>query len=194
MRVLFINIVVGLFLSGFVLAQESDFLTNTVINSDELEMKSGDDISDFHFIGNVHVSGTNLNMVANELHVTSEKRGDADATMGRVGKISKIIAIGDVYLKQEGRTAEAQYAEFFPEEGKVVMTGNPKVSDAQGTVQGSKIEWYHGERKARVIGDGQQKVVVTLPSMRDMGYKTEEEEAATNSANTEEETSAESEE
>ena len=152
------------------LAQDfgSDELSNTVFTGDYLEMVSGDDTSEFHLLGNVTVTGTNLNLTGDELHITAVKKGDKDATVAEMGKIMKILVIGSVKLRQEGRTAQSGRAEFFPEDKKVLLTGNPVVTDAQGTVSGEEIEWFHGQRKALVRG-GQQRVVVKLAAMPDLG-------------------------
>lgn len=142
---------------------------NTVFTGDYLEMVSGDEISEFHLVGNVTVIGTNLNLTSDELHITAVKQGDKDATLTTMGKIMKIIAIGNVSIDQEGRIAESGRAEFFPEERKVLLTGNPVVTDAQGTVSGEEIEWFHGQRRALVRG-GKQKVKVTLSTLPNLGY------------------------
>ena len=153
------------------LAQDfgSDELSNTVFTGDFLEMVSGDEMSEFHLLGNVTVMGTNLNLTGDELHITAVKKGDKDATVTELRKIMKIIVVGNVKLKQAGRSAESGRAEFFPEDKKVLLTDNPVVTDAQGTVSGEEIEWFHGQRKAVVRG-GQQRVRVTLAPIPDLGY------------------------
>jgi lipopolysaccharide transport protein LptA len=129
-------------------------------------MVSGDTISEFHLLGNVTVTGTDLNLTSDELHITAVKKGDKDATVTAMGKIMNIIAIGSVKIIQEGRTAEAGRADIYPEEKKVVLTINPVVTDAQGTISGDEIEWFAGQRRAQVRGN----TVVTLSVLPDLGY------------------------
>lgn len=143
---------------------------DTVFTGDYLEMISGDAISEFHLTGNVTVVGTNLNLVSDDLLITAVKKGNKDATVGEMGKITKIIATGNVKIKQEGRIAESGRAEFFPEEKKVILTENPVVTDQQGTVSGERISWFHGQRMAQVEGGKEKQVIVTLPSMPNLGY------------------------
>ena len=152
--------------ASFAQEESGDVLPNTVFTGDYLEMVSGDTISEFHLLGNVTVTGTNLNMTSDELHITAVKKGDKDATVTAMGKIMNIIAIGSVKIIQEGRTAEAGRADFYPEEKKVLLTINPVVTDAQGTISGDEIEWFHGQRRAQVRGN----TVVTLSVMPDLGY------------------------
>lgn len=168
----FLSVAVFVALAHGAYSQDEDAdqmsLSDTVFTGDYLEMVSGDDISEFHMLGNVTVVGTNLHLTSNELHITAEKVGDKDATVTELGEITKILAIGAVKLKQQGRTAEAGRAEFYPKEKKVLLTENPVVTDEQGTVSGEEIEWFHGQRKAQVRG-GQQRVVVKLGAMPDLG-------------------------
>ncbi len=149
-------------------AQVASDSTDTVITGNDLEMLSGDEKSEFHIMGSVQVTGTNLRLTCDELHITSVKQGDPTDTIGKIGKVTEIIAIGNVSVEQEGRSASGGRAEFFPEEGKVLLTDNPVVTDAQGTVSGTEIEWFHGQRRALVRG-GQQRVMVTLPNLPDLG-------------------------
>lgn len=149
-------------------AQEDVVTTDTVITGDHLEMLSGDEKSEFHITGRVQVTGTNLRLTCDELHITSVKRGDPSDTIGKIGKVTEIIAIGNVRVEQKGRSASGGRAEFFPEEGKVLLTDRPMVTDAQGTVSGTEIEWFHGQRRALVRG-GEHRVKVTLPQLPDLG-------------------------
>ncbi|MCB1120728.1 MAG: hypothetical protein KJT03_04215 [Verrucomicrobiae bacterium] len=168
-RLFIFLILVSPLLGTFAQEDEEKKASDTVFTGDYLEMQSGDTLSEFHLLGNVAVVGTNLNLTGDELHITAEKTGDKDATVTTMGKVTKIIAIGNVKIHQEGRTAQAGRAEFYPEEKKVLLTENPVVTDAQGTVSGEEIEWFHGQRRAQVRG-GVQRVVVKLDAMPDLGY------------------------
>ncbi|MBC9867882.1 MAG: hypothetical protein F7B06_01535 [Opitutae bacterium] len=168
MRKLFIPLLALLGLLPLARAQENGLTTDTVITGDDLEMLSGDEKSEFHITGRVQVIGTNLRLTCDELHITSVKRGDPSDTIGKIGKVTEIIAIGNVRVAQKGRSASGGRAEFFPEEGKVLLTESPVVTDAQGTVSGTEIEWFHGQRRALVRG-GEHRVKVTLPHLPDLG-------------------------
>ncbi len=168
MRKWFIPLLALLGLLPLARAQENGETTDTVITGDNLEMLSGDEKSEFHITGRVQVIGTNLRLTCDELHITSVKRGDPSDTIGKIGKVTEIIAIGNVHVEQKGRSASGGRAAFFPEEGKVLLTERPVVTDAQGTVSGTEIEWFHGQRRALVRG-GEQRVKVTLPHLPDLG-------------------------
>ena len=164
------------------LAQDEEvpeLMTNTVFTCDYLEMESGDEISDFHLIGNVTVVGTNLKLTSDELHITAVKKGEKDATVGEMGNITKFIAIGDVKFQQLGRTAESGRAEFFPEEKKVLLTGNPIITEEDRTVSGDEIEWFAGQRRAQVRGSKDNRVTVTLGALPDTGFDQDEADEST---------------
>jgi lipopolysaccharide transport protein LptA len=155
-------------------AQEEDEetldLKNTILYGDYLEMKSGDEISEFNLTGNVNVIATNLELTSDELYIVALKKGDADATVTEMGKITKFTATGNVKIITEGRTAEAGHAEFMPEEKTVVLTINPVVTDDGRTVSGERITWSHGDRRAQVEGGDQHRVKVTLGALPDSGF------------------------
>ena len=172
------------------LAQEAGGveLENTILYGDYLEMRSGDKLSEFHLTGNVSVLATNLELSSDELYIVAEKKGDKDATVTEMGKITKFTATGNVKIKQEGRTAEAGHAEFMPEEKTVVLTINPVVTDQGRRVSGERITWSHGDRRAQVEGGDENRVKVTLPSMPDLGYDPSAESGNSDSSEEEAET------
>jgi lipopolysaccharide transport protein LptA len=164
----------SVFLADAVLLAQGEeapaLMTNTVFTSDYLEMASGDEISEFHLVGNVSVVGTDLNLTSDELHITAVKKGDKDATVSEMGNIMKIIAIGNVKMKQAGRTAESGRMEFFTEDKKVLLTGNPVITEEDRTVSGDEIEWYAGLRQAIVRGSKDNRVTVTLGALPVTGF------------------------
>ncbi len=156
----------------------------TVITSDSLEMISGSSVNRFFFTGSVKVRGNNLDATCDEMEVISLRVGEREdtegGTIGQIGAISRINLIGNVVIRQAGRVARAGHAEIVPTEGRVILTENPVVTDAEGTVSGYRMELVQGDRVARVFGhpDGTQRPRLTLPTMPDLGYETDDERAA----------------
>lgn len=150
----------------------------TVITSDNLEMVSGSTVNRFFFTGSVKVSGNNLEATCDEMEVISLRIGEdtEEGTIGQIGSISRINLKGNVIISQAGREARAGHAEILPTEGRVILTENPVVTDAEGTVSGYRMELVQGERVARVFGkpDGSQRPRLTLPTMPDLGYESGE--------------------
>ena len=158
---------------------------STVITSDRLEMNQGQVQNHFIFYDNVTVISQNFHATSNLLEVFSAREGtssrsddlDTPSEAIKVGAIKKIIAIGNVVIKQEGRHATAGRAEIFPDEEKIVLTENPVVTDNQGTVTGFRMTLLRGENKALVEGgpDGERSTVV-LPAMPDLGSRKKQQE------------------
>lgn len=179
-------------LSTFAQEQEDESLDlqNTVLYGDYLEMRSGDEISEFHLTGNVSVISKELELTSDELYIVALKRGEAEATITEMGKITKLTATGNVKMKVEGRTAEAGHAEFMTDEKTVILTINPVVTDQGGTVSGERITWSHGDRRAQVEGGDQNRVKVTLGvPIPDTGYDQNAPEEGSEPGSNEEETS-----
>lgn len=142
--------------------------TNTTITSDRVEMDSKDNLNIFNFYGNVHLEGEGLVADCNQLEVIAKKTENESSTLGNVDSFEKITAIGNVHMIQEGRDVKAGHAVIFAEEGKIVLTENPEVTDNQGTVKGHKIIFYKNDGKAYVEGaPGGERPKIILPSLPD---------------------------
>lgn len=147
----------------------------TVITSDQFEMKGGETENYFYFYGNVKVTGTNLDATCEEMEVVANRQAKSDAAVGDVGGIKSIVMKRNVVLKQSGRVAEAGRADIFPREGKVVLSENPKVTDSEGTVTGFRMTLSKGEKKVTVEGDPSGasggRPTIRLPGFQDLGYE-----------------------
>lgn len=153
----------------------------TVIESNRLEMISGESINLFLFEEQVRVRGTNLSATADRMEVESMRVGDpTGATVGQIGSIRRILLTGNVVIEQAGRQATAGRAELLPGEGKVILSENPVVVDAEGTVTGHRMTLLQGERRVLVEGapDG-PRPRVTLPAIQDLGYRDPTRDAST---------------
>jgi lipopolysaccharide export system protein LptA len=142
----------------------------TVISSDRLEMENDGQKAFFLFSDNVKLTGNNLIVTCDRLEVHSHRTGDFDANIGKLGSIQQILAIGNVSISQEGRTARAGRAEVLPAEDKIILTENPIVSDTQGKVSGGTITFYRGDRRAVVESGSTGPARVILPAMPNLGF------------------------
>ncbi|RKX34566.1 MAG: hypothetical protein DRP71_06715 [Verrucomicrobia bacterium] len=142
----------------------------TVISSDRLEMETVGEKAFFLFSDNVKLTGNNLIVTCDRLEVHSNRTGDPDANFGKLGSIQQIIALGNVSISQEGRTARAGRVEVIPAEDKIVLTENPIVTDAQGTVSGERMFFYRGDRRAVVESGPGGPARVVLPAIPDLGF------------------------
>lgn len=150
----------------------------TVISSDRLEMETDGEKAFFLFSDNVKLTGNNLIVTCDRLEVHSNRTGDLDANFGNLSSIEKIVALGNVSISQEGRTARAGRVEVIPAEDKIVLTENPIVTDAQGAVSGERMIFYRGDRRAVVESGSSGPARVVLPAIPNLGFDDDAEEPA----------------
>lgn len=143
---------------------------NTIVTADRLEMKNTGVESHLIFIGNVHLTGTNLTVSCDRVEIYAEQVPDIrdpekKATIGKIGALTRILALGHVKISQEGRTATAGRAEVMPLEDKIVLTEEPVVTDTetQVTVSGTRMTFFRGEKAAQV--ENPQVVGPALPNL-----------------------------
>ena len=81
---------------------------------------------------------------------------------GETREIEQIVAEGNVKILQQDRTATGNKAVLY-QEGRVVLTGNPKVSQGDNYVQGEQITIFLNDRRSIVSGgsDGRVNAVFT---------------------------------
>lgn len=75
----------------------------------------------------------------------SDNRGSQD-------RIQKVEASGHVVIEQEGKKAECQRAEYFRQEEKLVLTGNPVAWQDGTRVSGEKMTLFLEENRSIVEG------------------------------------------
>jgi len=162
-------------------AQEEAELQPTHISSERLEMQGTLDRNYFYFSGAVRVEGTNLEIRCDELTVVALREGPEGATIGDIGAIESITALGEVEIHQAGRSAYAGKAEVDPREGTVTLSGSPRIVDNEVEVQGYQFVLHKGERKFVSIPDpnapesAPSRSVVRLGAMPDLGFDQEAE-------------------
>jgi lipopolysaccharide export system protein LptA len=153
----------------------------TVITSLHLEMQGTAEKNYFYFTGDVKVKGTNLEILCDDLTVISLREGPEGATIGTIGSIDKILAIGSVEIHQAGRSAFAGRAEVNPQAGTVVLSENPRIVDDEVEVEGYQFVLHKGDKKFESIPDpnapaeAPSRSVVRLGAMPDLGFDQDEE-------------------
>lgn len=66
--------------------------------------------------------------------------------------VQKIFAEGAVVINTpDNKTAHSDQAEYTADEGKVVLTGKPRVETPDGVVTGQKITFWRGSQKMDVV-------------------------------------------
>ena len=149
-------------------------LVPTVITSGALEMVSTAKETTFIYSKGVKVAATNMTLTCEELVVIARRSGDPAALVGKPEKFKSLVATGGVRLIQDDREATAIRAEVFPDQDRVVLTGDPVVvrSVKDGWAQtGPEAELLRGERRAVFKSKGDVRPETTLPPLKDLGYE-----------------------
>jgi lipopolysaccharide export system protein LptA len=86
---------------------------------------------------------------------------------GDKDEVSEIVALGNVRIFQEGKTATSEKAVYDHVERTLVLTGSPVVEQCADTVTGDRIVFYIDDDKALVEGSGGGRVrAVIMPDKK----------------------------
>lgn len=153
----------------------------TVIDSDHLKMTKLEEETHFIFSNNVKVTTTDMTIFCDRLEVFAGRQEETageetDEETSELGRLQKIVAMGNVRILQEDREATSGRAEVFPREGRIELTEKPVLRNAQGRISGARIIFYQGEQEAEVLSDESQPSRVVLPSIPALGANAEKRE------------------
>jgi lipopolysaccharide export system protein LptA len=135
------------------------------------------------FKDKVVVIGNNLRLYCDILKVVATRKGDPAATIGQYGYFKSLVATGNVRIVQGDREATCGRAEVFPGEDRIVLSEDPVVRslDDQYVAAGPRLVLYRGQRRAVIEGTTEERVRITLPAIKDLGFE-EEKKASENPA------------
>jgi lipopolysaccharide export system protein LptA len=147
-------------------------LPPTTIESGALELFSTEKETTFTYSRGVRITATNLVLTCDHLVVIARRTGDPAALVGRQEKLKSLVASGNVRLVQDDREATADRAEVFPDDDRVILTGNPVVRSVKDgwEQRGPRMELLRGERRAVIRGEGAERPRTVLPPLKDLGY------------------------
>ncbi len=82
------------------------------------------------------------------------------------GEVEKIEASGNVRIIQENRTGSAFHAVYDSRVGRIVLTGNPRVSQGGDVISGKSITYFIDEDRSIVSGGegGRVEATITPPA------------------------------
>lgn len=128
-----------------------------VINSDSIEIDNKR--KTVVFTGSVDAKREDLAITCKKM-VLYYREGPTDKAANKEGLIiDKIVATGAVKItRPDGGLATAEQATYYQEGEKVVLTGNPRVSQGNDFVEGTTITLFLRENRSTVEGSGDRKV------------------------------------
>ena len=131
------------------------------IASDRMEANQND--RTVLFEGHVVVQQDDLTITGKRLKVfaaESLKEGTSQSAM--VDKIDRIEMEGDVTISQKDKVATAQRAVYYHQEQKIVLSGQPMVSQGEDRIQGRLITLLLAQGKSIVEGGAETPVQALL--------------------------------
>lgn len=104
------------------------------------------------FHGDVVARQGNVVIYAQQLTVFY-KQGKGDGT-----QIDHVVAEKDVRIVQGAKVATGQKAVFYESEGRIVLTGSPKVHQGEDFVEGDEITVFLNQDRSIVKSEGNSRV------------------------------------
>lgn len=137
------------------------------ITSDKMEVSQKD--GTIVFEGHVMAQQENLTMVGKKLVVlavkekATPKNAKADAEQnGVINRVDRIEVTGDVKITQGDKLATCDKAVYYRQDQKIVLSGNPQVSQGKDVLNGRVITLYLLEERSVIEGGGQNPVKATI--------------------------------
>ena len=109
------------------------------ITSDRLD--ADDNARLMMFIGNAVAKQGDATIYADRLTVRYAAQG---------GDVDRVVAEGNVRIVQGERVATSRRADFFRDQERILLTGDPQVTEKGSTVKGHQITLFMKERRAVV--------------------------------------------
>jgi lipopolysaccharide export system protein LptA len=94
------------------------------------------------FTGNVRVQDPKFDLTADEMTIYFDKEN----------KFERMVAKGTVVIKQSDKTATSRQAEYLVNDKKIILTGDPVVTQNQNKLTGSSIVIYQETGRMEVEG------------------------------------------
>jgi len=140
-------------------AETSASTTNepTVVTSDRLEVDYAHNIGTF--TGNVIAIDPRITVRADKMvvfygNVTTNSSVTSGSDTNVTKSIQKIVADGGVVITTpENKKSNSDHAEYTADNGRVVLTGHPRVESPDGIVTGKRITFWRGQDKMDVESD-----------------------------------------
>lgn len=156
---------------GLGIQGKSALSEETIVLADRILMREGVGRNEFVFDGRVDVMSGAMHQRSDKLTVFA--RGEDASESGdetfKVGEVYELLAEGNVVIEQNAQLVKADRVVYYPLDETAELTGAPEVSNGESVVRGQQIDLKPG--KVVVRGTLDERVVVVLPAMEDLGYE-----------------------
>ncbi|MBW2520990.1 MAG: lipopolysaccharide transport periplasmic protein LptA [Deltaproteobacteria bacterium] len=117
------------------------------ITADRLEANEA--LHSIVFIGNAEARQGDVTIYADRLTIFYQDKQN---------EIERVMAQGNVRIVQFDRIATGEKAEFFRNEGRIVLSGQPRVSEGNSFVEGQMITLFLNDKRSVVSGGDEGRV------------------------------------
>lgn len=149
----------------------------TEIESTRLQVQNDGDKAYFHFTEGVVLTATNMRVECDSLEVFATREFQEQSNIGKFSAIKEIIASGNVKIVQEERTATCQKAVVQPNEERIVLSGNPVVTQPSGRIvtynPEDEIVLDRGNGRISINTKGPRKLRLTSSAISDLGFESD---------------------
>ena len=136
-------------------------------------------VSAVHSAGTVHLDRSNMPISVKSNEMTADNKGKTAIFSGKVvakqgditifsdklvvnyadknGEVEKVEAIGNVRIVQQNRIGFADNAVYDSHNGRIVLTGTPRVVQGGDSISGKVITYYVDDDKSDVSSGGDPK-------------------------------------
>ncbi len=129
------------------------------ITSDRLD--ADDNARLMMFIGNAVAKQGDATIYADRLTVRYAAQG---------GDVDRVVAEGNVRIVQGDRVATSERADFFRDQERILLTGDPQVTEKGSTVKGHQITLFMKERRAVVQASRSGRVNAVFQPRKENGH------------------------
>jgi lipopolysaccharide export system protein LptA len=148
--------------SVFVMPQRNGKISPVNVTSNQLNYIDSERKAVFK--GNVILRGDDFTMDADTVHVLLANRG-AGGTNSSGNQLDRIVAQGDIQIKQGDRKALGKQLTYYASEEKFVLTGapgqQPSIFDAEhGQISGDSLTFYTHDGRV-LVGSGETPHILT---------------------------------
>ncbi len=105
------------------------------------------------FIGKVVAKQGEITIFADRLVVRYAEKG---------GDLEKVEASGNVRIVQKNRIGTARYGVYQTREGKITLSGSPKVVQGKDMITGKEITYFVNEERSVVTGGPEDRVEAVI--------------------------------
>jgi lipopolysaccharide export system protein LptA len=105
------------------------------------------------FLGKVVAKQGDITIFADRLVVRYAEQG---------GDVERVEAVGNVRIVQQNRIGSAQYGVYQTKEGKITLSGSPKVVQGKDMITGREITYFVNEERSVVTGGPEARVEAVI--------------------------------